>query len=1007
MKCKITKLQMLKKVSILLCMLLFSQVFAMAIPQQPNSGSTKAGNPTIEVKGTVKDANSGETLIGVTIMVLGTKDGTISDTEGNFTLKVADNNATLQLSYIGYVTQKVELNGRKTIVVEMQQEARTLDEVVVVGYGTQKKSDVTGSVVSVNMDKLSERPSTNIIQALQGNVAGLNVSLTGSSADGSATTMLIRGQNSITASNGPLIILDGVPFSGQMSEINPNDIQSLEVLKDASSAAIYGARGSNGVILITTKVGKKGKVSISYDSYLGWDRISYLPKLMTGDVFYMRKTEYGETFTTIEQANYDAKKYTNWVEEATRTGVKNQQNLSVSGASDAVRYFVSGSFNDVNGIAKNDDFKRYTLRLNLDVQLAKWIKYGTNTSLGYYDRSGVKADFNDAFRMNPLGNAYNEDGSIAMLAWEDPFYAINPLNSLNYINSDKTRSINTNNYLLVDFPFLKGLSFKLNTGYEYRNLLNQTYAGLNTYEGSQSNGRLEILSQFEENWLVENILSYNKTFGKNSLFLTGLYSAQSELRETNTTLGLSFPSDVLTWYQPDKAQSTQLDAAYRKATHLSQMFRANYGYDSRYLFTFTVRRDGYSAFGENNKYGLFPSFAIGWNITNEKFIKSVDALKLVNTLKLRLSYGLNGNEAISPYSTLPSLSSRDYLTPEFQSAFGYYPQKLGNPVLGWETTRSFNTGLDFGLWGNRVSGLVEFYWSNTTDLLLNRTISPINGDTYITSNIGATKNSGIEFQVSTVNISKSDFTWKTDFNISHNQTAIQNVGLTDENGNYIDDVASQWFIGQPVKVNYDYVFDGVWQTGDDIANSAQPTALPGYIKYKDVNGDSVISTADKQIIGSRDPLYVLGMTNTFRYKGFTLSFLINAVKGVTYRNLLYGTGQVSFRINSYDKNFWSRTNPTNEYPSNIDGNVNPLSMDFFEDASFLRLQDITFSYSLPESLTKRISMNHAEVFINLKNMATWTKWKGLDPEFLAIAPVNQQRAAPQVKSFIAGVKISF
>jgi TonB-linked SusC/RagA family outer membrane protein len=609
--------------------------------------------------------------------------------------------------------------------------------------------------------------------------------------------------------------------------------------------------------------------------------------------------------------------------------------------------------------------------------------------------------------MNPLGNAYNPDGTIAMLAWEDPFYAINPLNALNYINSDKTKSINTNNYIQVDIPFIKGLSYKLNTGYEYRTLMTQTYAGLNTYVGSQSNGQLETLNQYEENWLVENILSYNNTFGKHSIFLTGLYSAQSELREINTVLGLSFPSDVLTYYQPDKAQSTQLSAAFRKSTHLSQMFRANYGFDSRYLFTFTVRRDGYSAFGENKKYGIFPSFAIGWNITNEEFMKSIGSLEFVNNLKLRLSYGSNGNEAISPYSTLPSLSSRDYLTPDFKPAFGFYPQKLGNPSLGWETTKSLNSGLDFSLWKNRVSGLVEMYWSNTTDLLLDRTISPINGNTTIRSNIGATRNRGIEFQVSTVNINTKNFTWKTDFNIARNKTEIVNVGLTDENGNYIDDIASQWFIGQPVKVNYDYVFDGIWQTGDDIANSVQPTALPGYIKYKDTSGDGVLSPDDKRIIGSRDPLFVAGMTNTFSYKNFSLSFLLNTVQGITSRNLLYGTGQVSFRVNSYDKNFWSATNPTNEYPANIDGNVNPLSMDFFEDASFVRLQDVTFSYRLPENLIRKISMSKIEAFVNLKNMATWTKWKGLDPEFLAIAPVNQQRATPQVKSFIVGVKISF
>jgi TonB-linked SusC/RagA family outer membrane protein len=959
-----------------------------------------------QLSGRVFDKQNHEVLPGASVIIKGTQIGTTSDASGNFTIN-AKKGDVLLISFIGYITQEITASENTTIEVLLDSQTEQIDEVMVVGYGVQKKADVTGSVVSISVEKITERPSTNIVQALQGSMAGLSVSLNGSNADGSSTSMLIRGQNSITASNSPLIILDGVPFSGDMSEINPNDIQSLEVLKDASSAAIYGARGSNGVILITTKIGKKGEIKISYDNYFGFDNIAYIPKLMDGKTFYMRKAEYGETFTTLEQANYDAGKSTNWIKEATRQGVRQQHNVSFSGANDNSKYYVSASMNDVQGVAKNDNFKRYTLRVNLDMQLAKWAKFGTNTSLGYYDRSGVKADFYDAFRMNPLGNAYNADGTIAMLAWEDPFYAINPLNALNYINSDKTKSVNTNNFIQIDFPFLKGLSYKLNTGYEYRTLLTQTYAGRNTYEGNQSSGRLELLSQYDENWLVENIVSYTKTFGKHSVFLTGLYSAQKEKREANTTIGLSFPSDVLSFYQPDKAQSTQLNANYRESAHLSQMFRANYSFDSRYLFTFTVRRDGYSAFGDDKKFGTFPSFAIGWNITNEGFVKSINQLKFINNLKLRLSYGANGNEAISPYSTLPSLSSLDYLTPDFKPAFGFYPQKLGNPILGWESTKSLNAGLDFGLWQNRITGLIEMYWSKTTDLLLDRTISPINGDTNIRENIGETKNNGIEFQVSSVNISKSNFSWKTDFNIAHNKTQIVNIGLTDASGNYIDDIASQWFIGKPIQVNYDYVFDGIFQTGDDIANSAQPTAFPGYIKYKDVNGDGIISPADKQIIGSRDPKFVAGITNTFSYKNFTLSFLLNAVYGVTYRNLLYGTGQVSFRINSYDKNFWSATNPTNEYPSNIDGNVNPLGMDFYEDASFIRLQDITLSYKLPEALLKKVSISKVEAFINLKNMATWTKWKGLDPEFLAISPVNQQRATPQVKSFIFGVKVNF
>lgn len=959
-----------------------------------------------QISGYVYDRSNNEPLPGTNVVVKATMEGAISDENGYFNIK-ANVGDVISLSFIGYIPSEFEIKDLSEIIVFLDPSTEQLDEIVVVGYGTQKKSDVTGSVVSINADKLLDRPATSIVQSLQGSMAGLRISVDGSNAEGSVTSMMIRGQNSITASNGPLIILDGVPYSGRLSEINPNDIQSIEVLKDASSAAIYGARGSNGVILITTKIGKKGKMKVSYETNYSIDKIAYIPDMMDGETFYQRKVEYGETFTPLEQANYDAKKFTDFIDIATQVGHKVQHNLSFSGATETNRYFISGSFSNIKGVAINDEFKRYTLRVNIEQDLADWVKIGTNTSLGYYDRSGNRADFSDAFRMNPLGQAYNDDGSIAFLAWEDPNYAVNPLNPLNNIDSDITRRVNTNNYLQMDIPFVKGLSFKLNTGLEFLSNLDQNYKGLDTYLGNQNKGVLSISNDYEENWIVENILSYNRVFGDHSLFLTALYSAQNEMQQRNWIEGIGFPSDVLTYFQPDKAASSQSYSNYQAKAHLSQMFRANYGYDSRYLFTFTVRRDGYSAFGEDKKFGIFPSVAFGWNIMNEEFAQALPALDMVNRLKLRLSYGVNGNEAITPYSTLPYLSSKDYLTPDYQAAFGFYPKKLGNPTLGWETTRSLNYGLDFGLWENRVTGLIDLYWSNTTDLLLDRTISPMNGDTYIRSNIGETKNRGIEFQISSVNVSKSKFSWRTDFNIARNRTEIVNVGLVDENGEYIDDIASGWFIGEPIDVNYDYVFDGVWQETDDIAASHQPTAHAGDIKYKDVVNDTVLTVDDKTIIGSRIPAFVAGMTNTFKYGNFTFSFHLNSVYGITAYNQLLNTGDISFRIRPYNKNYWSADKPNNEYPANTDRDVNPRDMNFYEDASFLRLQDVTFSYQMPKRLLNKISVSNIEVFMNLKNMATWTKWSGLDPEFLETSPTNRQRATPQLKSYLFGLRLSF
>ena len=955
-----------------------------------------------QVKGKVTDQKTGDILPGVSIVIKGTITGTITDFNGEYAMKASPGDSLL-FSFIGYKPISVAVGSNTTINVKMEENQQEIDEVVVVGYGVQKKSDVTGSVVSFSTDKIEDRPQVNILQSLQGSMAGFRVSVDASNAEGASANMMIRGQNSITASNSPLIIMDGIPYSGRLSELNPNDINSIEVLKDASSTAIYGARGANGVILISTKMGQKGTMQVSYDGYISFDKLGHIPDMMDGETFAMRKTEYGETFTTTEEESIALGRSTDWMDVATQTGQKQQHNLSIRGGNDKTKYFVSTVYNDAKGVAKNDLFKRLTIRLNMEHLLNGWIKFGTNTLLGRYDRSGYKASFFWAFAMNPLGVPYNEDGSIALLAWEDAFFAENPLNPLNAKSEEITRRVNTNNYVQFDFPFLKGLSYKINTGYEFRNQLSQRYDGRDTYTGYLSNGVLHTDNNHEENWIIENIISYNKSIGKHNIFLTGLYSAQQEQYKYNNIYATNFPNDVMTYYQPNKASSIEAYAGLTQTNHISQMFRANYSYDSRYLFTGTIRRDGYSAFGSDKKFGVFPSVALGWNIMNESFFKQSSSLKNVDILKLRLSYGKNGNEAISAYSTLPSLASKNYLTADLTSAFGFYPNKLGNPSLGWESTESFNTGLDFTLFGNRLRGLLDLYWSKTSDLLLDKTISSINGVDNIRSNIGQTKNRGIEFQFSSVNIAKNDFTWSTDFNIASYKTSIVNVGLTDDEGKYIDDVANQWFINQPISVNYDYVFDGIWQLTDDIAASAQPDAQPGDIKYKDVNNDGEINPDDKKIIGSRTPDFVAGITNSFAYKNFKFSFFLNSVYGVKMPNRLYETNVNSYRLNSFNKNFWSVDNPTNEYPANVDRDVNPMGMNFYQDASFLRLQDVTFSYSLPEKVCNKLTINNAELYLNLKNMATWTKWEGLDPEF---SSWNNQYATPQVKSVLIGVRVN-
>lgn len=977
----------------------------------------------ITVTGNVKD-EKGEPIIGANVIVKGTSVGSITNLEGDFSLANVQNGSIIEISFIGYLQQEVKVDGNKPINVFLKEDNKVLDEVVVVGYGVQKKSDVTGAVATFNAKTLDERPRTNIIQSLQGSIAGLNISITGSNAEGSASSTVIRGTNSISASNKPLLILDGIPFDGPWSEINSNDVQSIEVLKDASSAAIYGARGSNGVILITTKKGEEGKMSVSYNAFFTFNTPINIPRMMNGEEFWKYKTEaiqaslganaepdaYLAQMTATEIRMHEAGLSTDWLDLATRNSFSQQHNLSFRGGAAKTKYFISANYINNEGITVNNQFERYNFRINLEQQFASWLKFSTNTQLGRYNRSGKSPDFGRAFLMPPIAEAYNEDGSLKLKAWEsssDQFNR-NPLSEIYESNSDVRYKVITGNAIDITVPFIKGLSYKLNTGFTYEASTYKNYEGRNTYFGEQLNGRLNTDDWNQTNWIVENILNYVRTFDKHSIFFTAMYSAESTVYEQNKMSGTDFPNDVMTYYQASKAGTLSGSSSYWKQNHISQMARLNYSFDSRYLLTLTMRRDGYSAFGEKSKFGIFPSIALGWNVSNEDFYQKLSIKDYLSTLKMRFSYGKNGNEAISgAYATLPNLSTFNYLTEDHKPMYGFYPRKLASPSLGWETTTSFNAGIDFGLLNGRIQGSIDAYWSNTKDLLLSRTIPTINGTDNLLENIGKTANNGVELQLTSTNIDNKNFNWSTTFTLSHYNTKIKDVGLYDENGKPIDDIASGWFIGQPVNVNYGYVFDGVWQISDpsNLNGEQDPDimySIPGYVKYKDIDGKKGITTDDREIIGRRIPDFTAGISNTFTYKDFSLSFFLNGQVGATARNYLRDVNGISYSQNKMMIEFWTPENPINTYPKNMLSNVDPYGAGFYEKTDFLRLQDITLTYRLPKSLLGKIDIDRLDVFMNIKNLATWTSWTGLDPEF-----IGNQRATPAVRSLILGFKLDF
>ncbi len=956
----------------------------------------------ILVSGTVSDEFD-EPLIGVTVLNEKTGQGTITDFEGQYSIET-EMEGSLIFSYVGKENVKVKVSGQQ-MNVKMENSSLALEEVIVVGYGVQKKRDVTGAVSSISEKMLENRPSPNVIQSLQGTVAGLNINSLGSNAEGSEFQLRIRGSNSITASNTPLIVLDGVPFGGRFSEINPNDIQSIEILKDASSTAIYGSRGANGVMLIQTKRGKKGeKVTINYDVNMATSRAINIPKMMDGPTFYARKLEAGGDFSFTENESNELGRSTNWLDLILRDGFNQSHNLSVRGAGETTRYFISGNYAKNKGIALNDNFQRATLRINFEQDFGKFLTIGTNTQYGNFDRSGKEANFDDAFLMNPLGVPYTESGDLRLLVWEDPIYGRNPLSPLNEINVDIKNTLFTNNFIQVKLP-IEGLSYRLNTGYTYETFKFQNYMGRNTFEGLRDNGRLNIDNRFDTDWLIENILTYQRDFGKHTLFLTGLYSAQSTTSERTSIVATDFPNDVLTFYQPNKGSFLTATASQVKSNNLSQMVRVNYSYDSRYLFTATLRRDGFSAFGEDNKFGVFPSLALGWNVANESFFQDSKIRNVFNNLKLRASWGRNGNQAISPFASLPSLRGYDYLTDDYSPLFGFFPSRLASPFLGWETTESTNIGLDFGLLEDRITGSLEVYHSKTTDLLLERSIPAINGTSSIIENIGETRGNGVELQISSVNVRKKMFSWSTDFNFVRDRSRIVNVGLFDTEGNPIDDVASTWFIGQPVSVNFDYIFDGIYQSGE-VPPDAPFNSQPGFVRYKDVNGDGMITPDDRSIIGTRIPNFTIGMGNTFNYGNFSLFVFLNSSYGATRPNFLLSSHALSYRENQLDREFWSPENPINTFHANDpNASSNPLRVRFYERTDFLRLQDLSFAYKVPNKLLKSMGLSRVEFYANAKNLITLTNWSGLDPEFITLG--SRQRAIPQTRQFLFGIRTSF
>ena len=971
------------------------------------------------VKGQVTDKN-GDGVIGATVKVKDAQAGTVTDYNGNFSLNV-QKAGTLVVSYIGYLTKEIAFTPGQTLNITIEEDATALDEVVVVGYGVQKKSDVTGSVTSINKDRLSKLPVTNVLQAVQGAAAGVTISQ-GSSIPGDAPSALVRGRNSINAGTGPYIVVDGIPISksgGSLNDINPGDIESMEILKDASATAIYGTNGANGVILITTKHGKEGKPSVSYNGYVGFETFAHKMDFCDGQQITQRYKDYvaqnpGETMYNDFVKNQNeadaqaAGRETDWLYDmVSQTGIIHDHNVTVNGGAEKIKYFISGDYMSQKGVLKGFNYKRYSMRMNIDADVTDYLRIGTNSYIVSHNRDGGRVNFMMAEAMSPYGKVYEDDGSYCIYPMYTESLFFNPMRDINQDHERRQWNINLNAYAELNFGNiwkpLTGLTYKFNFGYSFVPKRENYYNGA---EQNDPNGYGYIFNAETQSRTVENILTYAKDIQKHHFDITLLFASSRKKYHDNTATGAKFINDELLWHNLGGG-GTQTAKSYTDLYKtVSQMGRLNYSYDSRYLFTFTVRRDGSSVFGADNKYGTFPSVALGWNIANEKFMEKADWL---NNLKLRLSYGKAGNEAIGVYETLAKMSNAA-LTMDGQSATALSPSsRMGNSGLGWETTKTFNIGIDFGFLNNRINGNIDFYTSTTTDLLLQRNLPKVSGYSNVYMNMGKTANKGLEITINSKNIVTKDFTWGTNLVWSWNKNEIKDLY-----GDEKSDIGNRWFIGEPISVIYDYEMVGIWQKdeidrGDHL--NWDPQAQPGDVKLRDVNGDGKIDpNDDKTIQGQTTPKWIGGLTNTFTYKNLSLSIFIQTVQGLKRNNSLLGTAsdEMGRRNSTTEVGYWTESNPSNEFRS-LSKTSNRWGYGFPCDASFTRIKDVTLSYQFPAQITNALRISALTVYASARNLATFTSWKGWDPE----ADITQrgwrdyENNYPMTKSYVFGLNVTF
>ncbi len=998
-----------------------------------------------KISGVVTEPD-GTPMPGVSVFFKETTSGTVTDIDGNFELKVPPGREVLVISFVGMKTQEINIKDRSLLKVTMDPDRIGLEEVVAIGYGTVKKKDLTGAVTQINADKLAKESTSNMTSILRGALPGLSVSFS-KSAKGlsSPNDMMIRGKTSLRednddekAANAPLVVIDGMIYYGDLSDINPVDIETFDILKDASSAAIYGARASNGVILITTKKGKKGKPVININTSVGVSsRSGSTIHLMNADEFIQwriagyesnerHQKDIGEGyynssddlpdgisqetwkaydgssastdlvsiwlnrigFSDLEIENYKAGKTIDWEDYVYQTGITQDYNVSISGSSDRTSYYWSIGYTNNEGVIHKETFKTIRSRINLEANITDWLKVGTNTQFAVRDESPITAELN--LYCTPYSSFYEDDGvtiryapsgnvSMSRHPWQDMVYED---------HSEKYNTLNSKIYATLALP----LGFSFTSEYITRFNWNKEYIWHSSedpdYDDQGGLASRKNTTIFE--WQINNILKWNKTFGDHAFDFTVVQNAEKyQYWYDKMERNYFQPNDYLGYHAMQAATAdTEISSDDQVSTGSAYLARLNYVWKGKYMATGSFRRDGYSAFGQSCPWANFGSFALGWTISEENFFK----VDWVDMLKLRASYGTNGNRGVGIYDALSNLATGKFLLieeGEAQYVSQLYSSRMANENLKWESTKAYNLGIDFSLLRGRIKGNVETYFMKTNDLLMERQLPDITGYSSVYSNMGQVNNKGIELSLNTVNIEKNEFAWYSSFSLTHNKNEIVHLFgdySEDDNGNLVEvnDKDNGWFIGHAVDEIWDYKILGIWQS-DEEEEAAKYSREPGDFKLLDYNGDGYYTNEDKQFQGYKTPKFRLTFRNDFQYKNWSLSVKMYSFLGQKAKNDHRKNNDAFYdRSNSYNVPYWTPENPGNKW-ARVESYESGFTV--WEKNSFVRIDNVALTYNLPKTLLNQFKIAACNISFVAQNPYVWCpSWSWMDPESQTYAP---------------------